>query len=169
MSDWHLSSGPRWQAHHSPRSRHPDIGEQTASHPIRAAVDHLYIGLQHDLQSAPFSGSIDELALHGTGLLPRDLAVSLTRRRRDSGEISSSVIKRPAAGWGRFVADAPSPAGTGITFSVTTSDGTPLRADLSSGDALADLDAPEMRLAAQLTSTDPGQTPVLRSWRIERG
>ena len=164
ISDWHESAGPRWQAHHQRRSRHEDIGEQADA--IRAAEDHLYIGLQHDRQTAPFAGLIDELALHGSGLLPGEVRASIAVHRRADGELSSGVIPRPASGWGSFGADVDTPDGTGVEFSVTAPDGTVLRGGVSPGDSLADLDAPELRLAARLTSSDPGRTPVLRSWSL---
>jgi hypothetical protein len=164
ISDWHESSGPRWQAHHQRPSRHEDIGEQADA--IRAAEDHLYIGLQHDRRTAPFAGLIDELALHGSGLLPRDVQASSAVHRRADGEVSSGVIPRPATGWGRFGAEVRTPEGTAIEFSVAAPDGTVLRSGVSPGDSLADLDAPELRLAARLTSSDPGRTPVLRSWSL---
>ena len=50
---------------------------------------------------------------------------------------------------------------------MTAPDGTVLRAGVNPGDSLADLDADELRLAARLTSSDPGQTPVLRSWSLQ--
>ena len=164
ISDWHESAGPRWQAHHQRRSRHEDIGEQVDA--IRAAEDHLYIGLQHDRQTAPFAGVIDELALHGSGLLPGDVRASIAVHRRADGELSSGVIPRPASGWGRFGAEVDTPDGTGVEFSVTAPDGTVLRGGVSPGDSLAGLDAPELRLAARLTSSDPGRTPVLHSWSL---
>ena len=164
ISDWHESAGPRWQAHHQRRSRHEDIGEQADA--IRAAEDHLYIGLQHDRETAPFAGLIDELALHGSGLLPGEVRASIAVHRRADGELSSGVIPRPVSGWGRFGAEVHTPDGTGVEFSVTAPDGTVLRSGVSPGDSLADLDAPELRLAARLTSSDPGRTPVLRSWSL---
>ena len=165
ISDWHESTGPRWQGHHQRPSRHEDIGEHAAG-AIRAAEDHLYIGLQHDRRTAPFAGLIDELALHGSGLLPGEVQASSAVHRRADGEVSSGVIPRPASGWGRFGAEAHTPDGTAIEFSVTAPDGTVLRRGVSPGDSLADLDAPELRLAARLTSSDPGRTPVLHSWGL---
>ena len=140
ISDWHESAGPRWQAHHQRRSRHEDIGEQADA--IRAAEDHLYIGLQHDRRSNPFAGTIDELALHRSGLLPGEVQASIAVHRRADGELSSGVIVRPASGWGRFDAEARTPDGTAIDFSVTAPDGTALRSGVSPGDSLADLDSP---------------------------
>ena len=75
----------------------------------------------------------------------------------------------PASGWGRFGAEVDTPVGTGVEFSVTAPDGTALHSGVSPGDSLADLDAPELRLAARLTSSDPGRTPVLRSWSVHPG
>ena len=168
ISDWHESSGPRWQGQHQRQSRHEDIGEHAAG-AIRAAEDHLYIGLQHDRQTAPFAGLIDELALHGGGLLPAEVQASSAVRRRGEGEISSGVISRPAAGWGRFSAAWRTPEGTAIEFSVTAPDGTLLRYGITPGDSLADLDADEVRLAARLTTSDPDHTPVLWSWGLSSG
>ncbi|CAI8014660.1 hypothetical protein GBAR_LOCUS9155 [Geodia barretti] len=164
ISDWHESAGPRWQAHHQRRSRHQDIGEQADT--IRAAEDHLYIGMQHDRGTAPFAGLIDELALHGSGLLPGEVRASIAVHRRGDGEVCSGVIARPVSGWGRFGAEVYIPEATAIEFAVTAPDGTVLRTGVSPGDSLADLDAPELRLAARLTSSDPGRTPVLRSWSL---
>ncbi len=164
ISDWHESAGPRWQAHHQRRSRHEDIGEQADT--IRAAEDHLYIGLQHDRRSNPFAGTIDELALHGSGLLPGEVQASIGVHRRADGELSSGVIVRPASGWGRFNAEVDTPEGTAVEFAATAPDGTVLRSGVTPGDSLADLDAPELRLAARLTSSHPGRTPVLRSWSL---
>ena len=164
MSDWRMSNDRFWQAPHALPRVHEDIPK--ARPQIRAALDHLYIGLQHDLETAPFFGTINEVALHATGLLPRDLAGSLTRGRRQNGEISSATIKKPSSGWGRFSADARVPAGTAISYSVETPGGTVLRRDVSSGDSLADLEANGIRLRARLTTTDPGRTPVLWSWQV---
>ena len=41
-----------------------------------------------------------------------------------------------------------------------------LRSGVTPGDALADVNAPELRLAARLTNSDPGRTPVLHSWGL---
>ena len=94
------------------------------------------------------------------------MRASIAVRRRADGELSSGVIPRPASGWGRFGAEVDTPDGTGVEFSVTAPDGTVLRSGVSPGDSLADLDAPELRLAARLTSSDPGRTPVIRSWSL---
>ena len=160
LSDWRVTHGVHWQGAHDVRQGGVAAGW--------AAQDHLYIGLQHDLKTAPFLGLIDELAIHAAGLTTAQLAESLRRRRWESGEVSSAAIKRPAgSGWGRFEATARVPAGTAIAYDVITPDGTVLRENISPGADLSTLEAPAVRLRAQLSTTDPGQTPTLWSWSLQ--
>jgi hypothetical protein len=160
LSDWRVTSGPHWQGAHNVRSQGIAAGW--------AAQDHLYMGLQHDRKTAPFLGAIDELAIHAQGLTTAELERSMGRQRRGAGHLSSTVIQRPGdTKWGRFTAEDRVPAGTRIVYDVLTPDGATLRKNVSPGEDLSALDAPAVRLHAELSTADPGHTPTLWSWCLD--
>ena len=157
LSDWRQTHGPTWQGCYTAPGTGPGRW---------AAREHLFIGSRHD-GTAPFHGTIDELALHRAGLTARELAAGVARCRHREGEIRSAVIRRPSGGsWGRFTACDLVPEGTAISYAVLGPDGEVLRDQVASGSDLADLRESAIRLQARLRSDVPGRTPTLRSWAL---
>jgi len=136
-------------------------------HKKNESADNLVIGMDNDLQSRPFDGVIDEVVIHGSPLLPEQIYTSYSRFYVDRGTIASRPIAKPTGTqWATFAAQVTEPPGTQIRFSIVNPQGELLGANIASGAELSGLDAPEIVLKAELTTTDKGQSPILHSWSV---
>ena len=131
------------------------------------STDNLVIGMDNNLRTGAFEGLIDDVAIHKGDLTSDRIAEGLARGYCPSGVVTSVPITRPAsAGWLAFHAQRTTPAKTKIIFSIEDGDGQVLRRNVKDGAGLSSLEADSIVLRAELSTSDPGQTPILHSWSI---
>ena len=151
VSDMEITGGQTFQEYHA-KNR---------------STDNLVIGMDNDLAARPFHGMIDEVLVHGFELFPEDVRASVARAYVERGVVSTRAITKPAgAKWTTFKADTTMPAGTAIRFDIVDEEGGALVADAKSGAELDAIGAARIVLRAELTTGDPGQTPVLHQWSV---
>ncbi len=140
---------------------------QEANRVKNKSTDNLVIGMDNDLQSRPFDGLIDEVIIHSIDLLPAQVQASYSRAYPERGSLSSRPIRKPTeAKWTTFEAQTTEPEGTQIRLTIMDAQGKVLLDNVSSGADLSGLNADEIVLTAELTSADPGQTPILHNWSV---
>jgi len=150
-SDWEITGGPMFHEYQKKNE----------------STDNLVIGMDNDLQSRPFDGLIDEVVIHGVDLAPDQIQARYSRYYLDHGSLSSRPIRKPPdAKWTTFTAHTTEAAGTQIHFTIMDVQGKILLSDVASGADLSALNADEIVISAELTSTDPGQTPILHYWSV---
>ena len=150
-SDTPITGGPLFQ----------EFGHKNKS------ADNLVIGMDNNLRTGAFDGLIDEVAIYASDLSPERIRRHMDRRYRPDGEVVSLRIARPAgAKWGSFHAATTTPARTKIAFTIEDDAGKTLVRNAADGADLAKIDADRIVLRATLSTTDPGQTPILHSWSV---
>jgi len=131
------------------------------------STDNLVIGMNNDLTGAPFDGLIDEVMIHGVALAPEHVDASVSRGFHGSGAAASRAIARPAgAKWTTFDAKTTEPEGTSVRFTIADAQGTVLMDGVAPGADLGGLEAEAIVLRAELSTNDPGQTPILHEWSV---
>ena len=131
------------------------------------STDNLVIGMDNNLRTGAFDGLIDEVAIHKGDLTPDRIAQNLAQGYRRNGTVTSMPITRPAsADWLTFSARTTRPAKTKIRFSIEDADRRVLKRNVKDGTDISRIEADSMVLRAELSTTDPGQTPVLHSWSV---
>ena len=129
--------------------------------------DNLVIGMDNNLKTGAFAGLIDEVAIHQGDLPPERIAASAVRSYRPEGTVTSVPVVRPAnARWQTFHARTTTPRRTRIRFSIEDETGQTLRRDPKDGADLSRIEASALVLRAELSTSDPGQTPILHSWSV---
>jgi len=151
QSDTHIVGGPLYQ----------EFGRKNKS------TDNLVIGMDNNLRTGAFEGLIDEVAIHKGDFMPDRITASAARGYRRKGMVASMPITRQAeAGWSTFHAKATTPAGTKIGFRIEDESGNVLARNVKDGADISGIDAERIVLCARLSTTDPGQTPILHSWGV---
>ena len=161
-SDMRLDVGPQYQEYYRPNDQR---------------LDALAIGISKDFASHPFAGLIDEVAIYqgpradymnySLSRTEEQIRQRMERRYEPAGRVVSAEITKPAGTkWGTFEAEIARPAGTSIKFSVTDAEGQSLLNSIQPGQDLSALTAEALHLVAELSTEEPGQTPVLYSWSI---
>ena len=131
------------------------------------STDNIVIGMDNDLNGRAFYGLIDEVAIHANDLKPGQIAQSTARCYLSSGEVSSRLIARPEnSNWKKFHASITSPEGTKITFRIEDKKGNVLKKSVSDGEDISDIADKQITLRAELSSSRPGQTPILHEWSV---
>jgi len=151
QSDTMIVGGPLFQ----------EFGQKNRS------TDNLVIGMDNNLRTGAFDGLINEVAIHKGDLAPDRIAQSLALGYCRNGAVTSMPITRPAsAGWLTFHERTTTPAKTKVIFSIEDEHGQVLRRNVRDGTELSRIEAESIVLRAELSTSDPGQTPVLHSWSV---
>ena len=150
-SDTLITGGPLFQ----------EFGQKNKS------TDNLVIGMDNTLRTGAFEGLIDEVAVHKGDLSPDRILQSIERSYQRKGKVASRPICRPAGSrWLSFHADTTAPAGTKIAFTIEDEGGEVLKRNVKDAADISGIAAERIVMCATLSTTDPGQTPILHSWGV---
>ncbi|MFH0964765.1 MAG: sialidase family protein [Planctomycetota bacterium] len=151
-SDMRIDGGPLYQKYYP-------LMDQRA--------DALVIGNGKTRERRPFLGEIDEVRIIAEGLGPDELKKIYEKSYAPAGKIVGRVLELPArARWGRFAADVETPEGTEVRFSAVGAEGADVLAEIKPGDELSSVRERAIRIAAELRTSDPRRTPVVRGWSV---
>ncbi|MFH0964527.1 MAG: sialidase family protein [Planctomycetota bacterium] len=147
----------------------PESGSRFWNLPRRnESSDNLLLGCDCLDKPADFlQGEIDEFVLYNSYLYPPDVEALAARACAPAASVTSPVIRKDAKDkWTRFWARFDAPPQTSVAFSVLDPEGNTLLADVRPDADLAALNAPALRLRAELRTQDPHVSPVLWQWAI---
>ena len=128
---------------------------------------HLYFGVDNMTGQAHFQGSLDEVRLHGRCLAFAEIEKLAQSGYARSGSVTTDPIPLDGNGWGVFQAETDTPEGTAIKYAVLDANAEKvLRDNVKPGDSLHEIKDQTIRLQAELSTTNPSVSPVLKTWAI---
>jgi hypothetical protein len=134
---------------------------------VRTNTAPLNIGFLPATTFRYYNGAMDELRILSRALTPGEVAADYGSTYAAYGYLSSVLITPPDGDiWDAFYASDSQPVGTDITYSIRDESGAILLTPVISGTEISSLGSTPVRLHAEMTSSDPSQTPVITSWCV---